>query len=172
MRSRVATSPHSAEQRAAPLPCAQRAASRIRTPTMIPEPAVSAATTKIALRAPRASAGIAKVAPESIHAYGRRAPCRMGAVADRGDERWVHRGGTDSHGERSGDPRAVAVEQRERRDAQRLEPEAGDDQLLPSDVVGPRSRAELGQPPGRRVESRDDTDASDGEPLGRKEDRH
>src|SRR5258708_12736091 len=89
----------------------------------------------------------------------------MGAVADRGDKRWVHERGAEAHRDRACDPGAVSVEHGEPGDADGLEPEPANDERFAADVVGPRAGPELGEAPRCGVDGDDDADASDRKTL-------
>src|SRR5438105_13733026 len=89
----------------------------------------------------------------------------MRAVADRGDERWVHERGAEAHRDRAGNPGAVSVEDGERGDAEGLEPEPANDERFAADVVGRRAGPELGEAPRCGIDGDDDADASDRETL-------
>ena len=76
--------------------------SYMRTATISPEAAVSAATTQMAVRMPKRSAseageqgadGEAAVAPQAVDADGAGAPGRVGDVADDGEQGRVDHGG-------------------------------------------------------------------------------
>src|SRR5262245_10321561 len=96
---------------------------------------------------------VTKISPKPVHADGRRAPRRQRHVSDCCKESGIDHGG--SYAEERGTQRETeeALRHRDDGDTSSLCPHTGSNQPLPSNTVRKRTRSELHETPGRRINS-------------------